>query len=271
MGHKFITTVDQRTKAESGTNCPYCVNQKILKGYNDLETKFPEIALEAFDWDPSSIGSGHKKKLNWKCKLDHIYEASPESRTQKYSGCPICAGQRVLKGFNDLSSTHPALAKEADGWDTSKVIAGTAKKYRWKCSNGHIYLSSVNHRAYRGQGCPSCTKYGFDPNKEAFLYLVFHPQWQMLQIGITNVPDIRLPIHHRNGWITLEIRGPIDGLLARNWETAILRMLKAKGADLSNSKISGKFDGYSEAWSKSTFEVKSIKELMRLTEEYEGE
>jgi hypothetical protein len=28
--------------------------------------------------------------------------------------------------------------------------------------------------------------------------------------------------------------------------------------------------GYSEAWSKSTFEVKSIKELMRLTDEFEG-
>jgi hypothetical protein len=27
--------------------------------------------------------------------------------------------------------------------------------------------------------------------------------------------------------------------------------------------------GYSEAWSKSTFEVSSIKELMRLTEEFE--
>jgi hypothetical protein len=47
-------------------------------------------------------------------------------------------------------------------------------------------------------------------------------------------------------------------------------MLKAKGADLSNPKIAGKFDGYSEAWSKSTFEAKSIKDLMRLTEEFEG-
>jgi hypothetical protein len=34
--------------------------------------------------------------------------------------------------------------------------------------------------------------------------------------------------------------------------------------------LPGKFDGYSEAWNKSTFEVKSIKELMKLTEEFEG-
>jgi hypothetical protein len=35
--------------------------------------------------------------------------------------------------------------------------------------------------------------------------------------------------------------------------------------------IAGKFDGYSEAWGKATFEVKSIKELMKLTEEFEDE
>ena len=61
----------------------------------------------------------------------------------------------------------------------------------------------------------------------------------------------------------------MDGHLTQQWESAILRMLKARGADLSNAKIAGKFDGYSEAWSKSTFQVKTIKELMRLTEEFE--
>jgi hypothetical protein len=91
----------------------------------------------------------------------------------------------------------------------------------------------------------------------------------MLQIGITNFPDKRLDSHSKLGWEPLEIRGPMDGHLTRKWESAILRMLKAKGADLSNEKIAGKFDGYSEAWSKSTFEVKSIKEIMRLTEEFE--
>ena len=93
----------------------------------------------------------------------------------------------------------------------------------------------------------------------------------MFQIGITNFPEQRVATHQRTGWELLEIRGPMDGHLTQQWETAILRMLKAKDADLSNSKIAGKFDGYSEAWSKSTFPVKSIKELMRLTEEFEEE
>ncbi len=93
----------------------------------------------------------------------------------------------------------------------------------------------------------------------------------MFQIGITNFPDDRLGSHRKLGWEVLERRGPMDGHLTQQWETAILRMLKAKGADLSNANIAGKFDGYSEAWSKSTFKAKSIKELMRLTEEFESE
>jgi hypothetical protein len=118
-------------------------------------------------------------------------------------------------------------------------------------------------------GCPTCAVTGFDPNKDGFLYFLSHSKWSMYQIGITNFPDDRLHSHEKLGWKLLEIRGPMDGLLTQTWETAILRMLKAKGADLSNSKIAGKFDGYSEAWSKSTFSTKSIKELMRLTEEFE--
>jgi hypothetical protein len=91
----------------------------------------------------------------------------------------------------------------------------------------------------------------------------------MYQIGITNVPDIRLGRHKKKGWKIIELRGPMDGLLTQKWETSILQMLKAAGADLSNPNIAGKFDGYSEAWSKETFQVTSIKELMNLTDRFE--
>jgi len=93
----------------------------------------------------------------------------------------------------------------------------------------------------------------------------------MLQIGITNYPDQRLKGHEKIGWEVLEVRGPMDGQLVRDWETSILAMLRNNGADLGNVSVSGNFDGASEAWSRATFEVKGIKELMRLTEDFENE
>jgi len=267
LGHIYKAAVKERT---NGNNCSVCAGKQIIVGVNDLATVEPGIAKEAYEWDPTTATRGSSKKQKWKCQKGHIYEATPAGRTRKdlkASGCGICNGKIILVGYNDLLFTHPKIALEANGWDPQTVTSGSGKIRHWKCSEGHEWNAQISSR--QTSGCPTCHIGGYDPNQKGFLYFLTHNGWQMLQIGITNFPDNRLLSHKRLGWELLEIRGPMDGHLTQQWETAILRMLKAKGADLSNSKIAGKFDGYSEAWSKSTFGVKSIKELMRLTEEFE--
>ena len=120
-------------------------------------------------------------------------------------------------------------------------------------------------------GCSTCAKTGFDPNEPSYLHFLEHHRWEMYQIGITNDLNSRLGSHKKLGWEIVEVRGPMDGHLTQDWETAILRMLKANGADLANRSIAGKFDGYSEAWSARKFQVKTIRELMDLTEAFESQ
>jgi DNA-directed RNA polymerase subunit RPC12/RpoP len=269
VGHIFNSFVYSR--ALNGNGCPICADQQVLSGYNDLATTHPEIALEAFRWDPSKVSFGSDKRRDWICSIGHIFKVTPNSRTsrEKISGCPYCSNKLLLSGFNDLKTKYPRLAEEADGWDPTQVITGARKNFNWRCNEGHTFNASADNRIRGGTGCPSCTSYGYDPNQSGNLYFLEHSDWEMFQIGITNYPDQRLNQHKKSGWRVLELRGPMDGHLTQQWETAILRMLKAKGADLSNEKIAGKFDGYSEAWSKSTFEVLSIKEMMKMTEEFE--
>ncbi len=267
LGHTWKSSVNKRTFKNSG--CIYCAGKSILQGFNDLATTHPELAKELVDGDPQTISKGQVAYFTWKCKLGHQWKSKVNNRTSG-SNCPYCTSHKLLIGFNDLETKYPEIAKEAYGWSPVSVIAGSNKKVRWICNYGHKWSATVSARtsgAYTG--CPACSKYGFDPYKSGYIYFLEHLDWRMFQIGITNVPQERLTRHSNLGWKILEIRGPMDGHLTQQWETAILRMLKAKGADLSNSKIAGKFDGYSEAWSKSTFPVKSIKELIRLTEEFE--
>jgi hypothetical protein len=241
-----------------------------LAGFNDLKTSDPDVASEAYKWDPSTVTRASDKYRDWKCSKNHIYNARIANRVKNESGCPYCSGNKIQVGFNDLKTTHPKLALEAVDWDPSKFSFGSNTIVKWKCQLGHQWKTSIASRAAgMHSGCPTCNKYGFNPNQDGFFYLLEHNVWEMFQVGITNLPKDRINSHRRLGWELIELRGPMDGLLTQQWETAILRMLKAKGADLSNSKIAGKFDGYSEAWSKSTFSVKSIKELMRMTEEFE--
>jgi hypothetical protein len=266
--HQWSAQVGSRSFDRNG--CPYCSNQKTGRGINDLLTTHPQIAEQAYNWDPGSLTSGSQKNVQWICSRKHIWKTTVAHRSKENTGCPYCSGTKAWPGFNDLQTTNPSLAKEAFGWNPTKYTNSSGVKAKWMCSEGHTWTAAIYSRSEGNKtGCPSCSTSGFDPNKKGYFYFLTHRNWQMFQIGITNDPDRRTGQHKKLGWEVLELRGPMDGHLTQQWETAILRMLKAKGADLSNSKIAGKFDGYSEAWSKATFEVKSIKELMRLTEEFE--
>ena len=47
LGHEWIATVKSRTINKTG--CPYCSHNKVLAGFNDLATLFPEVADEWSD------------------------------------------------------------------------------------------------------------------------------------------------------------------------------------------------------------------------------
>ena len=229
------------------------------KDKKPLSATHPELAKEAFGWDPTTVIAGTHKKLKWKCSKGHTWEAIVVNRSRKNVGCPICANKKILVGFNDLATTHPEIAKEAFGWDPTKVIAGNQRK--WKCGKGHIWSTTVKNRK-KGRNCPSCTKFGFDPNEDAYLYFLIQPVLELYQIGITNNPNKRLPVHKANGFEPLELRGPIDGHSAQELETALIRYLKSKKAELSPEHILGKFDGYSESWTIDSYKVNNLKELI---------
>ena len=129
----------------------------------------------------------------------------------------------------------------------------------------------MKDRTFRGDGCPSCSKFGFDNNSDAWIYLLEHQAWGLLQIGITNHLKNRLADHKRLGWEVIEISNSMEGIMARSWEKGILEFLRDTGIKLGDSKIAGTYSGYTETWRSSDFQVTSIKELMRLTKEFEQE
>ena len=93
-GHSWKITVSSRTK---GSGCPYCCNQKILAGYNDLQTLEPEIASE-WDYDknklkPSEVAAYSNKKFWWKCQNGHSWKSAISGRTKGGQGCPYCVGK----------------------------------------------------------------------------------------------------------------------------------------------------------------------------------
>ena len=267
LGHTWLLPVDGRRAGTTG--CPICSNQQLLVGYNDLATTHPEIAKQAHNWDPTTMSAGSHKKAAWICEKGHIWSSVIHTKVDGI-GCPICSNQQLLVGYNDLATTHPQLVSEVDGWQADTVTAGSNKRMLWKCSFGHNWRADVASRTI-GRGCPSCALTGFDPNKDGWLYFLQQPDWEMSQIGITNVPDDRLKKHKRLGWELLELRGPMDGHLTQKLETDCLHALEKRGALLGHKAGIEKFDGYSEAWTKKSLNVTSIKQILDWVYEDEAE
>lgn len=223
----------------------------VIKGKNDLLSKFPLVATQADGWNPEIYAAFSHWKMPWICDEGHKWSARIQDRTSKSNGCPCCGGWAVIEGENDLKTKFPEIAAEAYGWDPSKIKYGSDKeKKAWICPEGHIFFSTVNNRTNGGRGCPYCKEGGYQRSKPAWIYLVTREGEQ--KVGISNVPKIRLATHRRNGWKLLELQGPMDGELVLQIESSIKRWLKQKEILIS---------GTQENWRTDDMKVCSILDL----------
>ena len=65
----------------------------------------------ALGLDPQKLKTRSNKKVWWRCSNGHSWQATVDNRAQG-SNCPYCSKRKVLKGDNDLKTTHPDLARE---------------------------------------------------------------------------------------------------------------------------------------------------------------
>lgn len=122
--------------------------RQLLKENNYLVDK---------NMDVSEIKTG--KKYEFICKYGHKFESllSNAFGTGKF-GCPICSGRRVLKGFNDLWTTHPDVASRLkDKEDGYKYSAGSNVKLSWICPDcGHEKITTPNKMSVQKCFCAIC-------------------------------------------------------------------------------------------------------------------
>ena len=170
-GHVWKVSGGERLKH----GCPPCGQAKARKSQRapklgkSLGDLFPEISAEWHEFKngdkkPTDFNPGTDDKVWWKCDEaeDHVWEATISSRTgPKKAGCPYCRGLKASV-TNSITSLMPEIVSE---WDTSKnvevgpseVVAGSEKKYWWKCSKcEHEWKISPANRKF-GSDCPACS------------------------------------------------------------------------------------------------------------------
>lgn len=175
-GYEWESSINHMTR--KGTyGCPICANKQsgisytkgVVKKVGSLADTMPELAKQWHptkngDLTPKDITAGRAKPVWWLCPTcGYEWQASPNNR-KKGVGCPCCSGRVAQKGVNDLSTTHPQIAKE---WNYTRNIdlkpdefkAGSGHKVWWICSTcGNEYQATIKHRTdcNKPTGCPIC-------------------------------------------------------------------------------------------------------------------
>lgn len=202
-GHEWQTTIISRSR---GSGCPYCGNRR-LNYDNNLKAVNPELSKEWHptknsDLKPDQAFPNSGRKVWWKCKKGHEWEARISSRIRG-SGCPYCSGRKASDSYN-LEVVKPELCKEwhpvRNGDLTpSQVTPSSGKKAWWRCKKGHKWQEYIYIRT-KGFGCPYCSgrRASHDYN-----LLVMNPglakKWHPLKNGELK-PDQVIPGSSKKVW-----------------------------------------------------------------------
>jgi hypothetical protein len=262
--------------------CPFCRGLRISIT-NCLATMNPSV-VEHFDLvknaplTPFTVVYASRISLWWKCRksADHVWQATAGHMSQK-TRCPFCFGPK-LSTTNCLAAVNSDLADQFDlvknaPLTPSNIRAWSRKSCWWNCPNDrtHADWKSTASNRMAGNGCPSCAPKRFDLNKNSWLYLMHNEQLKIFQIGISNVPDQRTKTHVKDGFDVVDVRGPMGGYLALEWEDSFKNYIASVRDSSRKIPAKGKISqglhvirGSKEAWYEDELMVTSLWELMRL-------
>jgi len=152
---------------------------------------------------PDEVAPNSNKKVWWKCKKGHEWQARIAERHSRGRGCPYCAGQKAGKD-NSLAALKPEIAKE---WHPllngdlrpENVTVGSGKKAWWRCAKGHVWQSSILSRK-KGHKCPFCSgKRATKDTALATVNLDLALQWHSTK-NKNLTPENVLPFSHKKVW-----------------------------------------------------------------------
>ena len=133
---------------------------------SDIPELLAEWDFEKNDIKPTEITKGSHRKVWWKCKEGHSYYAQVNNIANG-KRCPVCAGRKVLVGFNDLetwciNNNSEHLIREyskENKQQMSEFTMGTHKEVVWICEKGHHYKMKISDRTVSHFGCPICSNH----------------------------------------------------------------------------------------------------------------
>ena len=203
-GHEWRTKLYERGKQHH--TCPYCTNQRVLTGFNDLATTHPDLAKQWHptkngELTPETITSGSNRKVWWVGECGHEWRTDVRTRRDKGSGCRKC----VNGEFRSLRDVHPEWEAYYDEVKNEtpygEVPYGTGRVLHWVGGCGHRW--SRQGVQAKELHCPYCANkrvlIGF--NDLATTHPDLAAQWHLTKNGELTPEKCTRGTHKKVVWV----------------------------------------------------------------------
>jgi rubrerythrin/CDGSH-type Zn-finger protein len=133
---------------------------------NSFAERYPEL-IKIWNYEknknlkPEYFSYMSNKIVFWKCNICNGEWQSSIINISKGNRCPYCSGHKVLKGYNDLETINPTLAKEWNYEKNGELVPsmftiGSNRTVWWKCQNNHEWRATIARRS-KSSMCPYCS------------------------------------------------------------------------------------------------------------------
>ena len=150
-------------------------NTKLIVGYNDLATVAPKVATmwsSKNTYAPNNVSAKSTKKALFVC-----HDCGQEFRAPIYSvvksvsygntGCPVCAGRKVVPGINDLATQYPkvsAMWSDKNDYAPNEISACSSRRAIFVCpvckQEFVTSIRAMTRAVASGMNfCPDCSKH----------------------------------------------------------------------------------------------------------------
>lgn len=112
--------------------------------------------------------------MSFQCHKGHVFQSRPANILNRLS-CPVCSGKKIVRGFNDLWTLRPDVARllndEEEGYSCG---VGSNKKLEFVCPTcGMLSFKAVKKMTRYGFSCSYCSDGISFPNK-VLRYILNH-------------------------------------------------------------------------------------------------
>lgn len=211
-GHRIETAVGNITNGR-GFSCHKCGRYSAAKTRSKSHVDNVSAALNKGLKVLEFIGgcASRTARVRVICqKCGNTFDDTVKAIVGRKNGCVKCSPV-YIKTPNERVAEIEAAGNIFIKWDAREGNVSSKARAVVMCQKGHVRTATVDRLVHGKTGCPSCIKFGYNPDRPGVLYALLSDDGAFVKIGITNNLNRRLKELRRATPFGFNLIGVIKG------------------------------------------------------------